>query len=220
MRHVQYVDIARTPRAQNNEYWCLIECLKYWQPPEPFGAWYQVHGAAWVEKQSQVPMYFPESRDRTPELVLYMPYPCFVKTARSLDDTLLAKMRVESYLVMSALHDILPLTKVLENHPMVEMWRGHYSWLQMYYNEMVKEWVARGYSTEMGTVLPYHDVRPTDEFSFYVRYLDAGYYPPWLGWPTLHATHRALLCGKAGEFYRPLMDERLIRITDGVTYPI
>lgn len=131
----------------------------------------------------------------------FLPYPDFTMSARCLDRARLGKQRVEAYQVLRALHGDYVLTRAWENHPATRMWRGHYSWLQRYYNEIIKEWIIRGYATELGTVVPYDTIQPLDETSVFVNSLDRGGYPPWLGYPPLHASHRSSLLAKDPAWY-------------------
>jgi hypothetical protein len=210
-QRLMQVNIPRSPRAAQNEFYILQECRNHWDPPEPPG--YILHHLRLPDS------YRPENR--APCLVIYLPYADFVKTARCLSDVHLRKMMIESYLVLRALRGEYPLSQVWKTEPhnrVVKMWSGYYSWLQRYYNEMVLEWRCRGYATELGTTTPYDTIRALDETSFLVSHLDRGYYPPWLGYPPLHESHRATLYAEDSTVYHHFQWAN--PGTEGLVWPI
>ena len=111
----------------------------------------------------------------------FLPYADFEQTAKCLDYRRLGKQRVEAMQIYKAI--LLP-DYGWQNHPAVNMWRGHLGWLARYYNRIVKEWVARGYRNNMP----------------YMEHLE-GNPPPWLGWDAFHISHRSKLLQKFPSHY-------------------
>lgn len=78
----------------------------------------------------------------------FIPYPSFTKVAKLLDNKRLCKQRVEAYQILNIL---LNKTKThgWRHHVVVHMWRGYEPALKLYYNEIVKEWIRRGFKNNM-----------------------------------------------------------------------
>ena len=114
----------------------------------------------------------------------FLPYPNFQRSAIVLDRQRLGKQRVEGYQILRTL---VGISTGWSNHPATRMWRGYTPALRHYTQVCIDEWLHRGYKNTI--VLP--DALPTD---------DKGY-PPWLGDPTIHASHRSNLLRKMPQHY-------------------
>jgi len=113
----------------------------------------------------------------------FLPFPNSKKSAQCLDWRRLGKQRVESYQI----HLIVSGQRTVGgwiNHPAVTMWRGFADALADYHNEMIDEWVARGYQNNM-------DKLPVVELVM----------PYWWGDEDLHASHRSNLLRKDYDYY-------------------
>ena len=73
------------------------------------------------------------------------------------------------------------------NHPAVRMWMGYTFALKVYYNEVVKEWIRRGYKNNM--IL--YNIRSGKTYRI----------PNWLGRKDFHDSHKSNLLRKDPEFY-------------------
>lgn len=133
------------------------------------------------------------------EMQTFLPYPDFTMSARCLDNKRLGKQRIEAMQILNTLHGTS--ARGWPHHPATRMWEGHAGFLQRYYNEMVKEWIFRGFNhtPTWGHVLltPHTPETLIPEY----RYLELGVWPPWLGMPEFHASHRAALLAKLPEHY-------------------
>ncbi len=78
----------------------------------------------------------------------FIPYADFKKCAQVLDDKRLGKQRVEAKQIINILTNATK-TKGWRNHPAVKMWVGHAKALMSYYNEIVLEWIKRGFQNNM-----------------------------------------------------------------------
>ena len=130
------------------------------------------------------------------EMQTFLPYADFTKSARCLDDKRLGKQRVEAFQIINVLtvpEDAFRRTIGWVNHPVTCMWRGHLSILIEYYHETLKEWMIRGYENN----LPFfarHEPPILSEREY-------GFWPPWLGLPDFHASHRQTLLAKNYAWY-------------------
>lgn len=112
----------------------------------------------------------------------FLPYVDFHQTAKVLDNKRLGKQRVEAFQILKVLLD--PTSKQgWRNHPAVLMWKGHEKYLCFYMNEMIMEWVQRGFNNTM--VVPW-GLLPDSPLSS----------PGWMGDPAFHASHRSNLLRK------------------------
>jgi len=112
----------------------------------------------------------------------FLPYPHFVRCAQVLDFRRLGKQRVEARQILKSLQ----VGGGWKNHPAVRMWRGYEDILIHYGNEMLREWVRRGYRNTM----PLLEIR--DGYSEY---------PSWIGDDAFHASHRSNLLRKDPVWY-------------------
>lgn len=112
----------------------------------------------------------------------FLPYRFFDETAKCLDYRRLGKQRVECMQILKALKK----GGAWANHPSTLMWKGYEECLKVYMNEIITQWVSRGYKNTMEL----NDIN--------IKELRL---PPWLGGP-IHSTHRAALLFKNFEFYK------------------
>lgn len=112
----------------------------------------------------------------------FVPFPCVLQCAKSLDYRRLGKQRVEAYQLWRALTG---KTVGWTNHPATKAWEGYTCALALYTNIMIKEWINRGYKNTM-QFLP-HCSNPR--------------FPWWWGWEPVHASHRASLVRKNPSYY-------------------
>lgn len=121
----------------------------------------------------------------------FLPYSNFQNTAQCLDYRRLGKQRVEAFQIINTLEK-LKNSEVVNmgwvNHPAVRMWEGYETLLKIYCNEMIKEWIARGYRNNMKV--------------YEIDYTICIEKPTWLGLEELHKSHRANLIRKLPEHYK------------------
>ena len=111
----------------------------------------------------------------------FLPFADFQQSSRVLYYRRLGKQRGEAQQILNALEG----GGGWANHPAVRMWRGFEPALRRYRNEMIKEWVDRGYNNSM--VLCRSGGRVC--------------IPEWVGDESFHAAHRANLLRKDPTFY-------------------
>lgn len=114
----------------------------------------------------------------------FLPFENFVKTAKVLDRQRLGKQRVEASQILNVLSG---KTKAWQHHPAVLMWSGFEGCLKCYHDEIIKEWIARGYKNNMPLLA-------TDEDKKSPR-------PSWLGDEKFHSSHRQTLLFKNINWY-------------------
>ena len=110
----------------------------------------------------------------------FLPVPDFKKSAKILDWRRLGKQRVEARQILKALQT----GKGWIHHPATKMWKGYEEALIAYSNEMIQEWINRGYNNTM-------EILPTKSFQM----------PPWFGNEEFHASHRSNLLRKDFDHY-------------------
>lgn len=113
----------------------------------------------------------------------FLPYPDFVESARCLDYQRLGKQRSEAKTIILTIDEG---RSSWANHPAVNMWRGYVNALRLYHDTVVVEWIKRGYKNNM------------ELFGMYEKDI---VFPPWLGDPLFHASHRAALMFKDPYYY-------------------
>jgi len=115
----------------------------------------------------------------------FLPYPHFKKCSETLDWRRLGKQRSESRIILDGL---LGKYKIgYRNHPCSRMWEGYHVSLALYMNEMILEWINRGYNNTMKlSDLPDKEVVV---------------HPPWLGNEKYHSAYRAILLAKNYDFH-------------------
>ena len=114
----------------------------------------------------------------------FLPHSSFKDTFKVLDYKRLGKQRVEAHQILNILLDRTE-TRGWRSHPIVKMWTGYESALQLYFNLCVKEWIKRGYNNNMKL----ENINKPIE------------YPPWLGDRPFHSSHRANLLRKDEDHY-------------------
>jgi len=112
----------------------------------------------------------------------FVPFPCILQCAKSLDYRRLGKQRVEAYQLWRALTG---KTVGWRRHPAALAWEGCTCALALYTNIMIQEWIDRGYKNSM-QFLP-HCAKPS--------------FPWWWGWEPIHTSHRASLVRKNPSHY-------------------
>lgn len=133
----------------------------------------------------------------------FLPYPSFVDSAMALDSKRLWKQVLEADGILRTLRG---LNDGWKNHPATLMWKGYDEALERYITAMVEEWLERRLLVPPSI----HDhYSPTGVGGFYPQCP----VPTWLGDEAFHASHRAVLLGKAQEALdramRPLIEMRL-----------
>jgi hypothetical protein len=91
---------------------------------------------------------------------------CLKECARNLDNKRLGKQRVEAKQIIEALET--PGKSSWERHPATKMWKGHVNALKVYYNHIVREWIARGYVNN----LPLYTDINEDEYKVLESFFD------------------------------------------------
>ena len=123
----------------------------------------------------------------------FMPYDNFEESAKCLDYRRLGKQRVEAKQIIDLLEKYdagIDISKLpWGNHPAVRMWIGYTISLKDYYNDILSEWISRGYNNNMPflfTMLPkLYNIKK----------------PEWFGRPDFHDAHKSNLLRKDKEFY-------------------
>jgi len=122
----------------------------------------------------------------------FLPYADFLKSAQCLDYRRLGKQRVEAKQIIDLLEkydageDISKLP--WSNHPAVKMWIGYTFALKVYYNEIVNEWIFRGYKNNM----PFYKIERGITYKI----------PKWLGRKDFHDAHKSKLLQKNYDYYK------------------
>ncbi len=114
-------------------------------------------------------------------LQTFLPHPEFERTAKVLDYKRLGKQRSEALTIIRAIEE----GNGWENHPVVKMWTGYTEALKVYHDEIIREWIDRGYDNNMDL----YRVEGSVDF------------PAWLGDERLHQSHKSNLLRKEPEFY-------------------
>lgn len=132
----------------------------------------------------------------------FLPFSDFQLSAKCLDMKRLGNQRSEARLIIQTLEreaaekeeeedtegQLKEFKKSWIHHPACQMWRGYVDALKWYYNEMVLEWIHRGYRNTM--VLYF--LPPQGDIKL-----------PWFfGWEPFHLTHQASLLRKSPRHYR------------------
>lgn len=136
----------------------------------------------------------------------FLPWDDFEDSAATLDRQRLGKQRVETMQILNVLEAIQPerYPGLIElhgpqlgwtNHPAVLMWKGFEFALCEYGIAVCNEWLSRGYKDGVRNRF----------LEFMAKHRQWGDdYPPWLGVPEFHQSHRNALVHKAPELYREL----------------
>lgn len=115
----------------------------------------------------------------------FLPYPDFWQSLRALDKVRLGCQRKEAAQILSVLDRTAKReTRIAwANHPAVLMWRNYEDALKVYYNATLAEFAHRGGHNIKLQPIP-------------IANPDAVIYPHWLGYESLHASHRYMLVQK------------------------
>jgi hypothetical protein len=117
----------------------------------------------------------------------FLPYPCFIQSAKCLDRQRLGKQRVEVLQIFNALQG----GSGWSNHPAVKQWQDHEWWLALYGIRVCNEWIRRGYKDSC---------RPKMVDRLFVSF--AGRRRPWwLGHDPYHKSHQSNLLRKDPNHY-------------------
>lgn len=116
---------------------------------------------------------------------VFLPYPNFLQTAQTLDQSRLGKQRVECLQLINAL---MRGDGAWYNHPAAVMFRNHIPALALYSKVICEEWIRQGFrDTVLEQIEPYLQPDPR--------------MPSWLGDERLHASHRSNLLRKYPNYY-------------------
>lgn len=110
----------------------------------------------------------------------------YSETAKILDYKRLGKQRVEAMQIINILEN--KRNKGWINHPATKMWKGYVNELKKYTNEMIKEWIRRGYKNTM---------------ELYDTELEETTKPWFVSCKILHYSHMASLMRKDRTYYKP-----------------
>jgi len=142
-------------------------------------------------------------------VITFITSPSLIECARNLDRSRSCKQRLEAKQIIDAIDNPNGNNKGWRNHPCTKMWMGHSGALKVYYNHIVREWIARGYENNM----PLFDIQE-EEYIIIPTYFDGvrtffpvgavfneKTFPPWFTWAPLIYSHRAALIRKNPEYY-------------------
>ena len=115
----------------------------------------------------------------------FLPYADFEKSAKCLDYKRLGKQRVEAMQIYNIVSG-KRTTGGWINHPAVNMWKGFSNLLAYYYNDILDEWIKRGYKNTMQYIMVPPSVTE----------------PLWLGNKDFHDSHKSNLLRKDSKFYK------------------
>ena len=118
----------------------------------------------------------------------FLPLQSFAASLRALDDKRLGKQRLETHQLLNGHR---------RHHPAAKMWQGYREALILYYNMSLAEWDARGFVNDKLQLME-HPQHVT--------------FPPWLGDPRFHLSHRLMLCMKDPLHYGRLWPEECEQI--------
>ena len=118
----------------------------------------------------------------------FLPYANFEKTAQCLDYKRLGKQRVEAWQIYQIVSGKRTKGGWI-NHPAVNMWRGFSNLLAYYYNDILDEWIKRGYKNNMKYIMVPPSITE----------------PLWLGNKDFHDSHKSNLLRKDPVFYTQYM---------------
>lgn len=121
--------------------------------------------------------------------------PSFTETAKCLDRQRLGKERLEASQILCAITDS---TYGWQNHPAVNMWRGHPRLLCLYGLAICDEWVGRGYKDTLREKF-FASLVKYDNMIFDEKYSES--LPSWYNDERLFSSHRSNLLRKYPEWY-------------------
>ena len=118
----------------------------------------------------------------------FLPYTDFKESAKCLDYKRLGKQRVEAWQIYQIVSGKRTKGGWI-NHPAVNMWRGFSNLLAYYYNDILDEWIKRGYKNTMEYIVCPPSITE----------------PLWLGNKDFHDSHKSNLLRKDPTFYAQYM---------------
>jgi len=118
----------------------------------------------------------------------FLPYADFEKSAKCLDYRRLGKQRVEAMQIYKIVSGKRTIGGWI-NHPAVNMWRGFSNLLAYYYNDILDEWIKRGYKNNMEYIMCPPSITE----------------PLWMGDKDFHDSHKSNLLRKDPDFYGQYM---------------
>lgn len=121
----------------------------------------------------------------------FLPFPSFSDSAHILDRQRLGKQRVEAFQIYNALTNP---SYGWQNHPAVNMWRGHEWALCTYGAVCCVEWKIRGYQDSLLAKF-------ADAMNGFVTRGVEYHEPAWLGDRRVHLSHQSKLVQKMPEHY-------------------
>lgn len=130
----------------------------------------------------------------------FLPYPCYVKSAKVLDDKRLGKQRSESVIILKTLLGVYVEEDKIgwPHHTATRMWEGHEDSLLEYTLRVCDEWRSRGYKDKTKEYLV-AQIQPLIREKYGERPVT---HPKWLGDYNLHQSHRSNLLRKYPQHYR------------------
>lgn len=126
----------------------------------------------------------------------FVPFKCYVKSAKALDRARLGKQRVECIQILNCLSPEYD-KEGWKNHPAVKMWKGHEGALARYGLACVEEWVSRGY----------RDFKCRPQLQAYADSYKDETQPEWFGDDRVHLSHKSNLLRKDPKHYGPLFPD-------------
>lgn len=111
----------------------------------------------------------------------FLPYKCFVESAKVLDNKRLGKQRVEVLQLLQG---------SWSNHPASKMWRGYTNCLVAYGLTICHEWLDRGFKDTC-----------FEKIKAFYRFSESLNHPAWLGNKEFHLSHQSNLLRKDFEHY-------------------
>lgn len=132
----------------------------------------------------------------------FLPSIDYTESAQILDNKRLHKQALEGWQILMNLLELDPagnhrVPRGWSHHPAVKMWRGHELSLHAYIQEMVSEWLHRGYNSTIG-------VKATNTIQAYTGILSNSQ-PDWLAdirtAESIASSHRRALLVKDYNWY-------------------
>lgn len=124
----------------------------------------------------------------------FLPYASFYESAHTLDNKRLGKQRVECLQILRALTN---KNYGWQNHPAVNMWRGHEGALLTYTLLVIGEWRERGFKDTCRA-------KVREEFPWPNFTVKQYFNPPWISNKAFHLSHQSNLIRKFPEHYRKI----------------
>ena len=125
---------------------------------------------------------------------VFLPYPDFNQSAKSLDMKRLGKQRVECLQLLNSISKINKGEPIRgwKNHPCRKIWHNFSNALVEYGQVICAEWKSRGYKDTC-----------YEKISSHYDHSKPTVYPNFVGNEDFHKSHRSMLIQKQPDFYRP-----------------